>query len=76
MNERTCALEHMKQLTCKVVMIFDRGYFSYLLFRKAIEGKVQAIFRMQVQVAGVNKEISKFLQSDKDDAIISYRLSL
>lgn len=72
MNERTCALEHMKHLTRKDIMIFDRGYFSYLLFRKVIEGEVQAIFRMQVQAAGINKEISKFLQSGKGDAIITY----
>jgi hypothetical protein len=70
MNERMCAVEHMKQLTSKDIMIFDRGYFSYLLFRKALEYNVQVIFRMQP--GGRNKEIIKFLQSGKDDNVIDY----
>ena len=60
MNERLCALEHMKQLTNRDVMIFDRGYFSYLLFYKVLECNVQAIFR--IQLGGANKEILKFVQ--------------
>ena len=47
MNERLCALEHMKKLTDHDIMIFDRGYFSYLLFYKVLESNVQAIFRIQ-----------------------------
>jgi hypothetical protein len=70
MYERLCALEHLKQLSDKDVMIFDRGYFSYLLFYKAVESKVEAIFRMQT--GGANKEIIKFIKSEKDDAIIEY----
>jgi hypothetical protein len=72
MNERMCAIEHMKQLTSKDIIIFDRGYFSYLLFRKAIEFNVHAIFRMQVQASGVNEQVLKFLKSDKNDEIITY----
>lgn len=30
-NERRCALEHLKVLKPGNVIIFDRGYFSYLL---------------------------------------------
>jgi len=47
----------MKKLGTKDVMIFDRGYFSYLLFYKAIEYNVGAIFRMQG--GGSNKELCK-----------------
>ena len=70
MNERICAVEHMKQLTSKDIIIFDRGYFSYLLFRKALEYNVQVISRMQP--VGANKELIKFVQSGKDDSIINY----
>lgn len=70
MNERLCALEHMKKLGTKDVMIFDRGYFSYLLFYKAIECNVGAIFRMQG--GGSNKQILKFWESKKKDIIIEY----
>jgi hypothetical protein len=31
MNERLCALDHIKQLSEKDIIVFDRGYFSYLL---------------------------------------------
>ncbi len=70
MNERLCALEHMKQLTNNDVMIFDRGYFSYLLFYKAVESNVEAIFR--IQTGGANKEILKFIKGEKDDDLIEY----
>ena len=73
MNERLCALEHMKQLSSKDIMIFDRGYFSYLLFYKALEANVEAIFRMQA--GGANKEIIKFIKGKKDDDIIEYNPS-
>ena len=70
MNERLCALEHMKKLTDHDIMIFDRGYFSYLLFYKVLESNVQAIFR--IQSGGMNKEFLKFLKGTKDDDIIKY----
>ena len=72
MNERLCALEHMKQLNSNDIIIFDRGYFSYLLFYKALECNVQVVFRMQLVE---NKEIVKFLQSGNDDAVIEYNPS-
>ena len=53
MNERLCALEHLKQLDNKDIMIFDRGYFSYLLFYKAIENGIEVIFR--IPTSGANK---------------------
>lgn len=71
MNERLCALEYMKKLTKKDVIIFDRGYFSYLLFYKALESNIQAIFRIQIG-GGNNKKIIRFLRSDKNESVIEY----
>ena len=72
MNERTCALEHMKKLTSKDIMVFDRGYFSYLLLYKMLEQGVQGIFRLQVQEGGTNSKVLDFWKSHQDDIIIEY----
>jgi hypothetical protein len=34
MNERKCALKHLEILEPNDVVIFDRGYFSYLLLHE------------------------------------------
>ncbi|MCC8417533.1 MAG: IS4 family transposase [Rickettsia endosymbiont of Bryobia graminum] len=72
MNERLCALEHMKQLTKKDIIVFDRGYFSYLLLYKVLEQGIQGIFRLQVQESGTNGKVLDFWKSDRDDTIIEY----
>ena len=72
MNERTCALQHMKKLTSKDIMVFDRGYFSYLLLYKMLEQGVQGIFRLQVQEGGTNSKVLDFWKSHQDDIVIEY----
>jgi hypothetical protein len=73
MNERLCALQHMKTLGDKDIMIFDRGYFSYLLFYRLLEHNVQGIFRLQQ--GGSNEAILNFWQSEDEDKIIEYNPS-
>jgi hypothetical protein len=72
MNERTCALQHMKKLTSKDIMVFDRGYFSYLLLYTMLEQGVQGIFRLQVQEGGTNSKVLDFWKSHQDDIVIEY----
>lgn len=72
MNERLCALEHMKKLTGKDIIVFDRGYFSYLLLYKILEQGIQGIFRLQVQESGINGKVLDFWKSNQDDSIIEY----
>lgn len=76
MNERLCALEHMKQLTGKDIIVFDRGYFSYLLLYKVLEQGIQGIFRLQVQESGTNSKVLDFWRSKQDDTIIEYMPSI
>ncbi len=76
MNERICAVEHIKKLGSKDIIVFDRGYFSYLLLHKVIEQGIQAIFRLQVQEGGTNKKVLDFWKSNQDDAIIEYNPSI
>lgn len=72
MNERLCALEHMEQLTEKDIIVFDRGYFSYLLLYKVLEQGIQGIFRLQVQEGGTNSKVLDFWKSHQDDTVIEY----
>lgn len=69
-NERHCALEHLKVLNPNDIVIFDRGYFSYLLLHEFHRLGVHAIFRLQE--GNVNKEVEQFINSDKTDEIIEY----
>lgn len=69
-NERKCALEHLKILEPNDVVIFDRGYFSYLLLHELHKNGVHAIFRLQEGC--VNKQIEDFIKSSKTDEIIDY----
>jgi hypothetical protein len=73
MNERLCAIEHMKHLTGKDIIVFDRGYFNYLLLYKIIE---QGIFRLQVQESGANSKVLDFWKSHQDDRVIEYMPSI
>ena len=49
MNERKCVIGHLKALEPNDLVIFDRGYFSYLLLHEFVQSGVHAIFRLQVR---------------------------
>lgn len=70
MNERKCALEHLKILEPNDVVIFDRGYFSYLLLHEFHKKGVHAVFRLQEGT--VNKQIEDFIKSSSMDEMINY----
>jgi IS4 transposase len=52
------------------VVIFDRGYFSYLLLHEFQKTSVHAIFRLQG--GGLNKEVEAFIKSSQNDTVIEY----
>ena len=70
MNERVCAAEHIKSLEEGDVVIFDRGYFSYLMLQQCKKLGINPIFRISVNLA--NKEIQDFISSNEVDAIVEY----
>ena len=70
MNERRCVIEHLKVLEPTDIVIFDRGYFSYLLLHEFSKNGVHAIFRLQE--GSVNKQIQAFIESTKTDEVIEY----
>lgn len=69
-DERACAIEHLRKLSENDLVIFDRGYFSYLMLHLVMEHKIQAVFRMQT--GNINGKIQKFLESSHTDEIIEY----
>lgn len=69
-NERQCALEHLKVLKPGDVVIFDRGYFSYLLLHEFYNAGVHVLFRLQE--GDSNKEIKAFMKSSEKDKVITY----
>jgi len=70
MNERKCALKHLNVLKSNDVVLFDRGYFSYLMLHEFHTKGVHAIFRLQE--GSVNKAIEAFINSSQTDVIIEY----
>lgn len=70
MNERHCALKHLEILEPNDVVIFDRGYFSYLLLHEFYKKGVYVLFRLQGGPS--NKEIEAFIKSSKKDDMITY----
>ena len=69
-DERGCAINHLKHMGSGDVVIFDRGYFSYLMLYRILELKLHAVFRMQSGT--VNSKVVDFWNSDKTDEIIEY----
>lgn len=69
-GERICLLLHMERLLSGDLLVLDRGYFSYLIFIKAIEKGIHLICRMQS--GNVNKKVQAFWDSDKEDEVITY----
>ncbi len=46
-NERFCAQRHMQVLEKNDVVVYDRGYFSYVMLHQHLESKIHAVFRLQ-----------------------------
>jgi hypothetical protein len=70
MNERKCAINHLEILESNDVVVFDRGYFSYLLLHECQKKGVHPIFRLQEGT--VNKQIEAFIKGSQTDEIIDY----
>jgi hypothetical protein len=73
MNERFCALKHLDILQANDVVVFDRGYFSYLLLHELHKKGIHALFRLQEGT--VNKQVESFINSSETDKIIDYKPS-
>jgi hypothetical protein len=68
-SERLIALEHLKVLQTGDVVVYDRGYFSYVLLHRHIQTGIHAIFRLQENSAA---PITAFFASSQTDIQITW----
>ena len=67
-NERTLAINHLKILKQDDVVVYDRGYFSYVMLNRYNESKIHAVFRLQ---KNAGKVINEFILGDKTDLVVT-----
>lgn len=64
-NERKAALNHLRVLCANDVVVYDRGYFSYLMLYCHVEQEIDAVFRIQKNSFKVIKNFSASDETDK-----------
>lgn len=71
-NERDCALNHLKALEKGDIVVYDRGYFSYLLLYYHQQLGINAVFRLgKISVSVIND----FFESPETDIITEIKLT-
>jgi len=63
-NERTCARQHLQMLKKNDVVVYDRGYFSYLMLHQHSESEIHAVFRLQENSFNVIQDFFAGPQTD------------
>jgi len=67
-NERVCAKQHLDVLEENDVVVYDRGYFSYVMLHQHCTVGVHAIFRLQKSSCTVIRE---FFSSPETDTLVT-----
>jgi hypothetical protein len=67
-NERVCAKQHLDTLEPNDVVVYDRGYYSYVMLYQHSMAGVHALFRLQQQS---NATIQAFIDSCKTDEVVT-----
>lgn len=67
-NERTCAEQHLRTLQKGDVVVYDRGYYSYLMLHQHHTTGVHAVFRLQ-QSSG--RVIQDFFDGPEADGLVT-----
>ena len=67
-NERRCAMQHLTVLEPNDVVVYDRGYFSYVLLHQHWTAGIHAVFRLQD--SGF-QEIQAFFASPATDRTVT-----
>lgn len=66
-NERTAALSHLQVLKGNDVVVYDRGYFSYVMLYYHIKRGIHPVFRIQNSTFKVIEEF--MVSSDRDKVV-------
>src|SRR5207253_9329658 len=67
-NERLSAMRHLQVLQTDDVVVYDRGYFSYVLLHRHAQTGIHAIFRLE---ENSYNEIKTFFASAETDTQIT-----
>jgi len=67
-DERKVAIEHLKTIEKDDLVVYDRGYFSYVMLHSHLQQKKHAVFRLQQRSY---EPIDKFIKSNETDEIVS-----
>ncbi|MCD6294415.1 MAG: IS4 family transposase [Deltaproteobacteria bacterium] len=70
-NERSCALKHLQALEKGDIVVYDRGYFSYMLLYRHQKIGIHAVFRLKKSNFSV---INDFFESPETDIITKVEL--
>jgi len=63
-NERLSAVAHLEVLQAGDIVVYDRGYFSYLLLHRHVQTGIHAIFRLQENSSSAIKAFFASTQTD------------
>jgi hypothetical protein len=69
-NERLSAIRHLEVLQINDVVVYDRGYFSYLLLQRHAQGGIHAIFRLQENSSSAIKAFFASPQTDTEITLL------
>ena len=67
-NERVCAAQHLGALAPNDVVVYDRGYYSYVLLHQHHQAGIHAVFRLPT--SGF-QAIHAFLASEETDTTVT-----
>jgi len=67
-DERKMALRHLNSLSENDVVIYDRGYFSYVMLYAHIRQNVHPVFRLRAKAHGV---VDTFIANDETDKVVN-----
>ena len=72
LNEREASFELIENISEGDVLLADRGYPSLNFFYEILHRQADFIIRVNTSPVGLMKEVSDFLESDKDDQVIKW----
>jgi hypothetical protein len=67
-DERSCALQRLRVLEQGDVVVYDRGYFSYVLLHEHCQAGVEAIFRLH---PNSGSRIAEFIAGRQIDTVVT-----
>ena len=72
-DERKMALSHLQAVRADDVVVYDRGYFSYVLLHAHHQRNIQAVFRLK---KNSYKVIDQFIASKETDQVVEIEPSV